>query len=85
METVRVYKVSHVTHNSAEVVVKEYELVGDERVQVGKEKGICYNNNQHDREIMERVLPHAVITEILDAWGEEQNPNPEGDYIEPEQ
>ena len=64
------FALEHLTPKCVNVVIKEFVEIDGQRVQLGSNQRVCYNNIPRDRARLQDVLPSEFVNAILAMWGE---------------
>lgn len=64
------FALEHLTPKCVNVVIKEFVEMDGQRVQLGQNQRVCYNNISRDRARLQDVLPSEFVNAILAMWGE---------------
>lgn len=71
MEIITEYALDFLCEKTVTVLINKYIILDGVKQKVGDTEACCYNNMQHDREILEKKLPANFYHAVIDIWGPE--------------
>lgn len=70
MEIIKETTISALTSDSVDVLTREFIERDGQKLQVGNNQRVCYNNIPRDREVIKTALPEAYQRAIFAVWGD---------------